>query len=339
MKKYLLPKEGNYFKANLHMHTNISDGKMSVLETKERYVEKGYSIVAFTDHEIMVPHTELSDENLLALTSTEISLNRPGDPEFSFSKTYHLNIYSPEPNKSSFNTFEQKRIWLKHSLDYITSEQKNINYERFYNVDSVNDIIKKANEEGCLVSYNHPNWSLQNYSDYIYLKDLWGVEWYNNTCVRMGYTDSMKPIDDLLRNGQNVFPLATDDAHSLEDCFGGFVMVKANKLEYSEIFKALKNGDFYSSSKPKIDELTFEEGIVNIKTSPAKYIILSTDRRYTKKVIANESLLTDVSFDINDYLLSCKKKEEDFHYIRLTVVDENEKQAQTRAYYVKELIK
>ena len=36
MKKYLLPKEGKFYKANLHMHTTISDGNMGVLETKEK---------------------------------------------------------------------------------------------------------------------------------------------------------------------------------------------------------------------------------------------------------------------------------------------------------------
>ena len=70
MIKYLLPKEGKFYKANLHMHTNISDGVMTVEETKKAFVEKGYSIVAFTDHEVMVPHVDLSDENFLAITSS-----------------------------------------------------------------------------------------------------------------------------------------------------------------------------------------------------------------------------------------------------------------------------
>jgi hypothetical protein len=338
MRKYLLPKEGKYYKANLHMHTDISDGKMTILETKEKYMNEGYSVVAFTDHEIMVPHTELSDENFLALTSTEISINKPGSPEFAYAKTYHLNIYSPEATKSFFNTFDIKRIWIKKSFDYVSLQQKSIDYNRVYSIEGINDIIKKANEEGCLVSYNHPVWSLQDFSDYIGLKGLWGIEWYNNTCVRMGYSDSIKPIDDLLRIGQNVFPLATDDAHSSEDCFGGFVMIKAEKLEYNEIFNALKKGDFYSSSNPKIDELTFEDGKVDIKTSPVKVIILSTDRRYVKKVIANDELLNGASFDINDYLSSSNKTNNDCHYIRLTIIDEKGNHAYTRAYYVKELI-
>ena len=75
MKKYLLPKEGKFYKANLHMHTNISDGRMTVEETKREFMKRGYSIVAFTDHEVMVPHMDLNEENFLAITSTEIIVN------------------------------------------------------------------------------------------------------------------------------------------------------------------------------------------------------------------------------------------------------------------------
>ena len=38
MKKYLLPKEGKFYKANLHMHTTISDGAMTPEETKEAFL-------------------------------------------------------------------------------------------------------------------------------------------------------------------------------------------------------------------------------------------------------------------------------------------------------------
>ena len=65
MKKYLLPREGKFYKANMHCHTNISDGKMTPEEVKTAYKKNGYSIVAYTDHEIMMPHYELRDEEFL----------------------------------------------------------------------------------------------------------------------------------------------------------------------------------------------------------------------------------------------------------------------------------
>ena len=173
MKKYLLPKDGQFYKANLHMHTTISDGAMTPEETKEAFLKEGYSIVAFTDHEIMVPHPELTDENFLALTSTEISINERRNIDFMFTKCYHLNFYSKDPNKSSYATFDKTVLWLEHSYKYITEEQRKIQYDRVYSVECINEMIQMAKDEGMFVSLNHPVWSLQEYSDYIGLKGLW----------------------------------------------------------------------------------------------------------------------------------------------------------------------
>ena len=62
MKKYLLPQTGQFFKANLHCHTTISDGSMTPEEIKEAYTSHGYSVVAFTDHDVLIPHPELAHE-------------------------------------------------------------------------------------------------------------------------------------------------------------------------------------------------------------------------------------------------------------------------------------
>jgi predicted metal-dependent phosphoesterase TrpH len=56
MKKYLLPESGSFYKANLHCDTNVSDGKWTPEKVKEEYAKQGYSIVAYTDHNIMLPH-------------------------------------------------------------------------------------------------------------------------------------------------------------------------------------------------------------------------------------------------------------------------------------------
>ena len=335
MKKYLLPKEGQFYKSNLHMHTNISDGNMSVEETKKVYMEKGYSIVAYTDHEIMVPHNELSDDNFLAITSTEISVNDRYDCDFTFVKCYHLNLYSKEPNKDFFATFDKERICLEHSKKYISNEQKKHNYSRIYDVFDVNNVIKMANDNQCLVSYNHPVWSCQDYSDYIDLKGLWAVEWFNTGCYLAGYKDNMNPIDDLLKKGERVFPIATDDAHSINDCFGGFTMIKALNLKYDSIYEALKKGDFYSSTKPLIEELYFEDGCVYIKTSKVKMIYLSTDSRY-RMCLKSDELISEGVFDINHYLNSNNINKH--KYFRISLVDEYGNEAHTRAYFLDEIL-
>ena len=98
---YLLPKEGNVYKANLHCHTVHSDGHLTPEEVKAAYLEQGYQIVAVTDHRHYQWHENLCDEKFLALAAMEVDINehfkRPGD--FSRVKTYHMNLYDAMPKQ------------------------------------------------------------------------------------------------------------------------------------------------------------------------------------------------------------------------------------------------
>ncbi len=334
MKKYLLPESGKFYKANLHLHTTISDGKMTPEEVKQAYMEQGYSILAYTDHEVIVPHPELCDENFLAITSYEIATNKGACPGgFNFEQTYHINLYALAPDCDCSPVFEMARLWPPHSINYMTDEAKSVNWHREYSVESLNKLIAKANESGFIVSYNHPVWSQQSYADYAGLRGLWGVEWHNHGCVLSGYPDTMQPIDDLLKQNERVFPLATDDSHSARDCFGGYVMVKADSLEYGTVMNAFINGDFYSSTGPEIKDLYLEDGFLHIKTSPAARILVSTERRIRFSVYNPEG--EEAIFDLNGYMSDSRavKEKRCPSYFRVTVYDTHSNQAQTRAFF------
>ena len=74
MKTYLLPETGNFYKANLHCHTIISDGRRTPEQIKDIYKAHGYSVVAYTDHEVFVTHNELKDEDFLPLNGYETDM-------------------------------------------------------------------------------------------------------------------------------------------------------------------------------------------------------------------------------------------------------------------------
>ncbi len=338
MRKYLLPQEGKFYKANLHMHTTVSDGQMTPEEVKEAYVKRGYSIVAYTDHEVLVPHNELADETFLPITSYEAATNQYIYKDFEFEKTYHLNLYSLDKDKSVSPVFAMERLWPPHSISYMSEEAKQVHFHRDYAVDSINALIKKANEEGFLVCYNHPVWSTQSYADYAKLKGLWGVEWYNTGCARGGYPDTVQPIDDLIRLGQPVFPVASDDAHadkeSLHDCFGGFSMIKAPALEYDAVMQALVKGDFYSSTGPTIEEMYLEDGKLYLTTSAVSKVEVMTDRRFRR--VATGDKITQHVFDLSGFLVKSEQAQDWISYFRVTITDEQGNQAQTRAYFPKD---
>ena len=48
--KVFISKDKKQFKANMHCHSTISDGKLTPEELKAAYKAQGYSVLAITDH-------------------------------------------------------------------------------------------------------------------------------------------------------------------------------------------------------------------------------------------------------------------------------------------------
>ena len=99
MKTYLLPEKGNFYKANLHCHSVISDGKLTPEELKECYMARGYSIVAYTDHAVFLPHNDLRDEHFLPLNGYELDFNQ-GRTDGKSSKVCHVCFVSLDENRT-----------------------------------------------------------------------------------------------------------------------------------------------------------------------------------------------------------------------------------------------
>lgn len=342
MKKYLLPNSGNFYKANLHVHSNVSDGKLTPEQLKEGYKSKGYSVLAYTDHEVFVPQNHLTDNEFLALNAVEISINDDWPGDFINKKTYHLNLYAKSDKQKDCFACTEDAIWLEQSKPYVSEFTKNNTYKKCYNQKSINDLIARANEDGFLVCYNHPVWSLHNSKDYLGLKGLWGVEVYNTGSARAGYEDTTQPFEDLLRENERIIPVCADDSHVLKSsAYGGWTMIKSSALTYDNIINALEKGDCYSSTGPEIKELYIEDGIVNVTTSNAVFIKLVTGIRFAKSIHATQTeYITQASFDINSFIKEETKKDiphRNTSWFRLEVKDAKGYRAYTRAYFIDEI--
>ena len=325
MKEYILPKEGQFYKANLHCHTVNSDGYLTPEELKKIYKDAGYSVLAYSDHNVLLDHSDLDDEEFLTLTSVELNINRAYEGAGAFRPCYHINFYPEDQHNVAIPCFNPKYISKKHPD--LRDAQKYVgtpDFERDY--ENINALINEFAANGYIAMLNHPTWSLQTLDDYRNLDstNIFAMEMYNHGCYVEGYPEINEHIyDDMLRRGHKFFCTATDDNHnhySKEsghwDSCGGFVVIKAPELTHKAIFEALKAGDFYASTGPEIKELYIEDGVLHVETSPATRISLSTAVRQAKVAHpeVGAPLLTHAEFDLSNIYPG---------YIRLTVTDEN----------------
>lgn len=342
MKVQLISPACKAYKANLHSHSTFSDGKLTPEQIKEAYMARGYQIVAFSDHEYLIDHSDLSDENFLALTSYEMQIMDMSVPTKAHRKATHLNLLAKKPHNVSQIFFNPKyfsfgsvpfgKQELIPSLKYIGSNEA----ERYHTIDCINDIIQQARDAGFIVCYNHPAWSLVDAGDYTLLRGLFAMEIYNGGCAKLGFTEySTQAYDEMLRSGQRIGCVATDDNHNnlpfdnpASDSFCGFTMVYAKDLSYDSVIEALECGNYYASTGPTFDEIFYDETGLHVRFSPCTAIkLLTYGRRTEAKWCKGGDTMTEADFLIKDTDV----------YFRLEIIDKFAHRAFSRAYFLNEI--
>ena len=332
--KHLLPAVPRYFKANLHTHSTISDGKLSPTQVKDAYKAKGYQILAITDHYVITNHSQMNEPDFLMLTGVEINCNHTDYRSGFDGKSCHFNLIAKRPD----NLWIPSKVWRQYpgGLPYEAHTQyegMDINHE----TDTLNAIIAKANEKGFLVMYNHPTWSCHSYPDYAPLKGLWAMEVCNGECLYLGNNEhNARVYKDMLRLGNKLYPTGTDDMHHPEVVGSAWIMVGAETLQYDSVITALEKGDFYMSCGPEIHSLTISGNQLSITCSDARKITLETHGRFARRAAAeNGTPIREATFDLTPFFT--KAEGNDNTYIQLTVTAPDGSYAATRAYYLNEL--
>ena len=303
--KVYLNGEKNQYKANLHCHTVFSDGKLTPEEIKESYLKRGYSAVAFTDHEHIIDQSHLTDEGFVAITGCELAIKE--FPEGStlthpHMKATHLCLYSKDPHNTltpCYNSVYDHFI-TPPAEGKVRGDGE---YERRYGAEGINEMVKRIKEQGFLVCYNHPTWSLEDATDYLGYEGLDFVEILNTGALIDGLNDDEAVFAQMLRHGKKIFCTGADDNHNrarpdspLYDSFGAHVMILADSLTYESLISALEKGDFYTSEEPEIYSVFSEGDAVTVKCSPAEKItVLSLGRRSKTVYAENGKPLTEVT--------------------------------------------
>lgn len=341
MRKYLISKEGTFYKANLHSHSTMSDGKLTPEEMKAHYLSLGYSVVAYTDHDLMVCHNDLTDDNFVALNGFEVEFWEKDKPARSwpFRRECHLNFIALD-QKTELQPFWHRTKYIignNHLRHLGKFDENEPDFERWYDEYCISRMMKEGRQKGFFVTYNHPGWSREDYSYYSKYHGMNALEIMNGSGIINGYDDyAVRAYDDILRGGEKILAIAGDDNHNRQDLTSPYsdsgvcwTMIKAEKLTYKAITDAMLRGDLYASEGPEIHELYIEDGKFTVKCSDAQKITLvHASRKAGIKLMDNGVPLNEATFDVSNAKDG---------YFRITVEDLKGKQAFTNAYFPEDL--
>jgi len=304
-------------KGQLHLHTNISDGKKSPEEVANIYKSLGYDFIVFTDHKknyAVKDYVKNSISDFIMIPGIEWDFIV--DNCLGYDASLHLN-----------------------ALGY---SGKDFNAECIVNniPKTLENMVDAACDLGAIPMINHPNWRHSfNYRELLkvdrnYLLEIANIDPESINEGNLALESVEYTWDVLLSNGKGVFVTATDDAHYYMPeniCDGNsspgnsFVMCMVKTFDEAGIRESLINGDFYASTGVVIDK--YEEtkkGIsVSVKAEDdKKHVIIFKGRMgIPLKIVEGVS---------GDYEFTGSYDEE---YVRVKIIDSKDRAAFTQPVF------
>ena len=281
--KILLSDEKKQFRANLHCHSTRSDGRLTPEELVKRYRAEGYDILAITDHCNPKNHSALGDEIFLLLTGYEAYIRPSETAAYDvFSPEIHLNLFAKDPSNETlicYNRAYTKYIAPEHHGDLC---RRGSEEPRRYTVEYINQFIRTAKENGYLVAYNHPFWSMESEERILSYEGLFSLEMYNTGSYMINRLENGEALyDTMMRRGMAIGCHAGDDNHNVNgnnDSFLFYTVILADSLTYADVIGALEEKNCYASNGPAIRKIAVCEGdegrTVQVECSPAAEVYL-----------------------------------------------------------------
>jgi hypothetical protein len=234
---------GHWLKGNLHTHTSPASGcgEISVTNSVDLYVERGYDFISISDH---LTYTRHEDNRITILPGIEWNADEGN---------CHTGVYSLTPSD------------LEAAIAFSEQDQM------------LNDLRTRD----ALLILNHPNWQLRPHyrREELEQRDGYdGIEIYNGVIERLqGYSIATDKWDYLLTHGRRVLGFASDDSHRDTDIGLAAIYVRSETNSARDILSAIKRGNFYCSNGAIIDDIRLDNGVIELETPNAQKIHVRAD--------------------------------------------------------------
>jgi len=334
---YLIDPNKKQFKANLHSHSVLSDGMLTPEEMKERYKRNGYSILAVTDHEVPRKHPELNDEEFLTITGYEGYIRQYPDARSDpYAREIHMCLFARDPDNETMICYNPGYCRYLSEEEQAALKKAGSQRPREYSREYINEYIRTARENGYIVTYNHPFWSMESEADIMAYEGYFSLEIHNTACgITSRLEKNTQLYEQMLMSGKRVFCHSSDDNHNevpeghpADESCKSFTMILADGLEYGAIFTAMETGEMYSSTGPAFKEISIEDNKLHIECSEVEQICLLTGGKNHKAVYAEKGgVITSADFEVDRRA----------RYIHVLAYDKNGGVAESRGYMRYEL--
>lgn len=242
---------GLWLRCAFHVHTTESDGMLTPPMQRRAHAMADYDMLVITDHDRYTVEPA-GEDCLLVIGGTEISLRAPesGGP-------LHL---------------------LGLGITGMPEVERDA---------SLGEAATAVRAAGGLPFVAHPVWSGLR-TDEITFDGVAGIEIFNAGCeVEQDRAHADAHWDIWLAMGHRLTAIATDDTHYPGfDAFRAWTMVHASERTRASLLAVMTAGRFYATSGPRITELTAEDGMLTVRTTPARWIAALANPPYGARVNA-----------------------------------------------------
>ena len=287
----LLPAKNvtNYYKGNLHGHSNHSDGALKPDEVINEYKNLGYDFTCLSEHlwkgekfanEVVLDTTNLNKNNFIVIPSAELHC--------------------------------KGKKYVKNELWHIVANGLPVDFTCANDKERAPEMIQRAIDSGAFVTIAHPEWYKLTFDECMSVSHAHGVEIYNHSChIEAARGFGTATADYLLEENKKIFLTATDDSHfRMPDAGGGWVMVASHNLTERSILDSLKMGKYYSSTGVDILKFEMQNNLVKVVSTPAEHITLVGQG--ARSLSENGNNITEAIFDLNNI---------ETNWFRVTIID------------------
>jgi hypothetical protein len=215
----------------------------------------GFDVCAITDHWTLtsVP----SSDRCVVLTGAELAADPLAEGRYTEILAIGISELPEDPGGD-------RRHWGP------------IDAYHFKTFPTLSDAGRAIRAQGGVSFVAHPYWSSLPLELLLAVEDVDGIELFNSSAEREnGRGDSSYVFDQLLEAGRRPWAFATDDCHYPGfDIGDAWTMVRAAERSEAAVLDALRHGRTYASNGPSILGLERDGDVVEVRTSPARSIVL-----------------------------------------------------------------